>query len=516
LWRNVIVAELAKNPDLEPLDLLLGLMRMPQLPLALRIDAARQGLPYCQVKPRAQPPPSSQVDTTEPRVKVRPIKGAGLGGEDIELDDDFLGLGRNGGADAAFDMQDWLEAAARAAGLPAEDHDRAEGPATVDVSDTEDTADASSDGLARASDARPAKSTTAAAKTKQIGPMAFLRALMRHRNTPLHLRLEVAGILAPYRHAKPLAALPSQEAFEVEDEFGFNVDLVLAKRLWELKRALDFALPHPAAASARNADEQAAMLWAKLAEEKKALRCPDGYGWEAREKDNRRLAELSEKRKAGTLTPQENAEEIHLTARVLSYDNGEEHARNSEEHARRELARKPLSELYAKWKNYEIDEIDQEVFDYLRSRLDYAVIDPVAEDFYRQLCTEAWFRRQPEPTREEADKLLAAKDSSADIVREPVGPQGPAEVDFAAWLRGKVRYQPWLLRKAAHQRFGTFINTPIVPELIVLVRSHNIVPEGELSPYFAWILRLYDEATKDGKPLPQGHPRPPRKADRGL
>ena len=63
------------------------------------------------------------------------------------------------------------------------------------------------------------------------------------------------------------------------------------------------------------------------------------------------------------------------------------------------------------------------------------------------------------------------------------------------WLRGEVRCEPRLLRKAAYARYGKYYRTRIVPELMVaLVRDEEVVFEDELSPHFAWVFRIYDEA----------------------
>jgi hypothetical protein len=96
--------------------------------------------------------------------------------------------------------------------------------------------------------------------------------------------------------------------------------------------------------------------------------------------------------------------------------------------------------------------------------------------------------------------MLAAKRSSADIIRDPAKlpterQPGSEDVDFAAWLRGEVCYPAWLLRKAAHARYGGYSRARIVPDLVVaLVRDEAVVLEEELSPYYAWVLRTYDEA----------------------
>ena len=38
--------------------------------------------------------------------------------------------------------------------------------------------------------------------------------------------------------------------------------------------------------------------------------------------------------------------------------------------------------------------------------------------------------------------------------------------------------------------------------MVALVRDQEVVFEDELSPYFAWVLRIYDEALKSGKSPP--------------
>src|SRR5271163_4341197 len=46
LLRNAAISAAAADPNLSPLDLLLGLMREPNLPLELRISVAHEALPY--------------------------------------------------------------------------------------------------------------------------------------------------------------------------------------------------------------------------------------------------------------------------------------------------------------------------------------------------------------------------------------------------------------------------------------------------------------------------------------
>jgi hypothetical protein len=102
--------------------------------------------------------------------------------------------------------------------------------------------------------------------------------------------------------------------------------------------------------------------------------------------------------------------------------------------------------------------------------------------------------------------MLAAKETSADIIRNPRRPPkqtpgGPEDVDFAAWLCGEVSYPPVLLGKASTKYYGVkYLNAPLVPDpMVALVRDKKVVPEHKLSRDFAWVLQIYDETLKAGK-----------------
>lgn len=329
---------------------------------------------------------------------------------------------------------------------------------------------------------------------------------MRHRDTPMHLRLRVASVLAPYLHAKAIPEAESEAEFVVDDEYGFSVEPGLAKNLRDTQKALDDLLTKGQGSH----EQQKDVLIKRLALAKKTLRCADAYRWDDLARDQKRLSKLAAKRKAQGLTPAEDAEQIHLTARAFSHENSAEHAEREHEHAERERLRRRRRELYAKWKEYAISRDEQVEFDRLRATLrptDSGLFgDPVRLDFHWQLSLEARIRGLAEPTSEEVDKMLAAKESSADIMRDPrrppkQAPRGPEDVDFPAWLRGKVSYQPWLLYKAAAKYYGVkYLHGTIVPDLMVaLVRDEEVVFEHELSPYFAWVLQIYDEELKTGK-----------------
>ena len=360
---------------------------------------------------------------------------------------------------------------------------------------------------------RPAGGTGSGAKA--LTPLGFLRAVLRHPDTPMHLRLRVASVLAPYLHAKAIPEAESEAEFVVDDEYGFSVEPGLAKNLRDTQKALDDLLTKGQDGHGQLDDlltkgrgsheQQKDVLIKRLALAKEALRCADAYRWDDLAQDEERLFFLAAKGKAQGLTPAEDAEQIHLTARAFSHENSAEHAEREHEHAERKQLERRESELFAKWRHDAISPDEQVEFDRLRATLGPRT-SLVRWDFQLQVSLEARIRGLPEPTSEEVDKMLAAKESSADIMRNPPrppkqAPRGPEDVDFAAWLRGEVSYQPWLIRNAACKFYGPqYLNAPVEPDLMVgLVRDEKVVLEHELSRYFAWVLRIYDEALKAGK-----------------
>src|SRR5581483_4564734 len=87
---------------------------------------------------------------------------------------------------------------------------------------------------------------------------------------------------------------------------------------------------------------------AKFAEEKKKLRCSPTYRREDVAQDWERLGELARIRKARVLTPQEDAEEIHLTARALSYQNSVEYTKREALDNEGKALRETRDKLYKK------------------------------------------------------------------------------------------------------------------------------------------------------------------------
>jgi hypothetical protein len=508
LLHNAFIAAVAADPNLQPLDFFLRLMHQSNLPLDTRLRAAVAALPFVHARPRPKPQiPPPQDGEVQSRVKLQ----RKIDANPSDLDELHLGPEFQDGGDGCDDadgpaLQPGLTEPSEGLGKSevGERHDMAEpallqsGPGPVaQQSAAEPIVKHGAAALALAAVARvkPEGGEAQGAGTKALTPLAFLRAVMRHPDTPVHVRMKVALIIAPYLHAKPTQQGESKDEYVVDDQYGFSVEPVLAKNLWDTQNALH-DLPNWWIKGEGTYEQQQEVLEKQLALAKKSLRCPETYRWEDLAKDNARLSLLSAKRKAQDLTPVEEAEELHLTARTFSHE-------NSAEHAERERRRDRQNVLYAKWKDYSITEAEQQEFDDLRASLRDTDPDPVSWDFDWQLCLEARIRGWQSPTSEDCEKMLAAKGSSADIIRDPAKPprEGPPEsedVDFAAWLRGEVRYPAYLLHKAAYARFGKAHDIPIVPDLVVaLVRDEEVVFEDELSPHYAWVLRIYDEAHSD-------------------
>ncbi len=74
LLRHAFIDAVAADPNLLPLDFLLRLMHQPTLPLAIRVKAAEEALPFVHAKPRPPkklPAPLTQHGSSKPRVKLQ-------------------------------------------------------------------------------------------------------------------------------------------------------------------------------------------------------------------------------------------------------------------------------------------------------------------------------------------------------------------------------------------------------------------------------------------------------------
>jgi hypothetical protein len=514
--RNAFIKAVAADPNITPLNFFLIAMRQSSQPMTVRVSAAQQALPYLHVK---LPPAKAAPLRSSPRLQLRRKFDIGLKDLDFDFEWEDAGDDESDGVMAQASVIESREGGGQLGQVevtvehqvpaPALDQSTAEATAANDAAATPSlqpaTPDTGNETAKRADDQRRK------AEAKALTPLQFLHAVLRHPDTPPPLRMKVASILMPYSHGR---AAPAEEKpeFAIDDQYGFEVDPEVARKLRDGKKALD-ALPRSGTTSEGSDKRRRDALTQDLAEAKKLLHCPEGYRWKDLKMDQTRLLELAEIRKVQGLSPEEDAEEIHLTARALSHENSAEHAERESENAKLERLERRRSELCKKWERYEISPDEQKEFDSLRAILRptdrkktwFGALDPVERHFSQQLRREAWYRGLPEPTTEEIDKLWAEQDSSKDIVRygppEPEAlPDDPRDLDLAAWLRGEVRYELWRLHKAAYAIYGKYSTLPIYPDLVVaLVREQKVVPKRELCPYFAWYLMLYDEGVKNGR-----------------
>jgi hypothetical protein len=160
----------------------------------------------------------------------------------------------------------------------------------------------------------------------ELTPLGFLLGVMRAADTPPHLRLQVASLVARYLH--PKRAADGASKIVVEDPTGFSVDPELAMEFRDAKFQYDFLWQrrgsHP-----EDYKREAPALQTRIAGIQKTLQCPcpSSYGTKQYHRDKDRLKELARVHASGLkLSRQEDTEEAWLTARVSSFGTIPEHA----------------------------------------------------------------------------------------------------------------------------------------------------------------------------------------------
>ena len=259
--KNAAIWAAAADPNVSPLDFLLGLMRDPRLDLEVRVSAAETALPFVHARPRE--PHSKQPSST----KYGPHSHQ-------------AGKIKRGEAGAGLQIKRVAVAPEPAAG---------------------------------------------ADKT----PLNFLLGVMRHPETPAHLRMKIASIVAPYFHAKRGQDRSGAYELVIEDQFGFVVDPAVARalrddewRLYELSQKNLDPSKHGGPLTAAEIQERSE-IEAQVAETKKTLKCPAGYGPLGPDQDGRRRHKFFCRRISppphNVLTEEEDAEDAHLAARIAAY-----------------------------------------------------------------------------------------------------------------------------------------------------------------------------------------------------
>jgi hypothetical protein len=277
LFRNAALSAAAADPNLSPLDYLLKVMTEQTLPMETRIAAAREALPYFHSKPQ-----ESVARQATPGRYGDAFRGGNGGRADVKsLNIRII----NGG----------LSSAAR----------QSEPDAAQDNTLTD----------APQKHGCPEAPENAGAAT----PLEFLLSVMRDPETPVHLRLRIASLLARYVH--PKRSTDGASKIVVEDPSGFSIDPALAIELRDAKRRYDFVyitrISQP-----EHYQREAATLAARIKEIEQDLQCPcpSLYGKNQRKRDEERLKELQRVRHSGLkLSTHEDIEEAWLTARVASW-----------------------------------------------------------------------------------------------------------------------------------------------------------------------------------------------------
>jgi hypothetical protein len=174
----------------------------------------------------------------------------------------------------------------------------------------------------------------AAVSNPNVSPLEFLLSIMRDFQLPFELRIRVAQMAAPFVHPKPRSTLSIDQNASgklIDTASLFTMDPPLAKRLRDDDVRLHELYqkevnPKESGGPLTAADEEErAMLRARVDETVKTLRCPPGYGAIEARKDRHRLDDffykrLEIRRRGGTLTDAEDAEEAQLTARVAAFE----------------------------------------------------------------------------------------------------------------------------------------------------------------------------------------------------
>jgi hypothetical protein len=153
----------------------------------------------------------------------------------------------------------------------------------------------------------------------ELTPLGFLLGVMRAADTPPHLRLQVASLVARYLHPKRGGDGPPK--IVVEDPTSFSIDPELAMEFRDAKFRYDIVCrgrnSHP-----EDYEREAPDLEIRIAELESSLQCPcpSMYSKKQYDRDQERLKELARVRHSGLkLSRQEDVEEAWLTARVASW-----------------------------------------------------------------------------------------------------------------------------------------------------------------------------------------------------
>jgi len=259
LLENAAFLAAAADANHSPLDFMLALMRDPQVPLDLRVDMAAAAAPLVHVRPKASRRPHP-----------------------MEL--------RTHGLNAAVSSK----------------REKTDTSASRQRSDVSSGAEKGPTLAGVVPEANGSCDST---------PLDFLIDVIRDPEAAWRQRIRAARFAARYKHRPPQTSLHL-----VEDEFGFKIDPLAAKVVHETWSQCGTLL-QTFDCDRRPADfKKMEQLLARLREDIESIACPDSYTESHLENDEKRLQELYDRRRTLTkLTPEEDAEEDYLIARVVIY-----------------------------------------------------------------------------------------------------------------------------------------------------------------------------------------------------
>lgn len=183
---------------------------------------------------------------------------------------------------------------------------------------------------------------------QDVPPLDFLLGLMRDPQTPPHLRIRLAHIVAPYVHLKIAYGMRPEDTLVVDDPFGFVIDPAVAMALRDDKLRVKYLEQTPHMRPAGDHREQEELL-ARIEESERTLICPAEYTELEAGKDQTQLNELERRRNSprrnDKLTEEEDAEEAHLMARLAVYRRSPQALAEAEARSREEEARSRIFDL---------------------------------------------------------------------------------------------------------------------------------------------------------------------------
>lgn len=147
-----------------------------------------------------------------------------------------------------------------------------------------------------------------------LTPLDFLLRVMIDPDATAGQRMRAARIAARYKHSQ--ARLDEMPVI-IEDKFGFDIDPLVARAIrddWKRAKFL-WAL---GAGRPQGSEKEIAECEARVRKRGETLTCPPGYTALQAKKDGRRLLEFYNSR--DKLSPEEDAQEAHIAARVAAYE----------------------------------------------------------------------------------------------------------------------------------------------------------------------------------------------------